>query len=53
MDDSLKNVKAVQRLQRKYPDVRIKSVLAVEHLSSDQKKEVIEEYIEDQFKTML
>ena len=29
MDDSLKNVRAVQQLQRKYPDVRIKSVLAL------------------------
>lgn len=53
MDDSLKNVKAVQKLQKKYPDVRIKSVLAVEHLSSSQKKQVIEEYIEEQFKNQL
>ena len=29
MDDSLKNVRAVQQLQKKYPDVRIKSVLTL------------------------
>ena len=53
MDDSLKNVRAVQQLQRKYPDVRIKSVLAVEHLSSSQKKKLIENHIEELSKTYL
>lgn len=49
MDDSIKNVRAVGNLQKKYPDVRIKSVLAVEHLSSDEKTELIENYISDSF----
>ena len=53
MDDSLKNVRAVQQLQRKYPDVRIKSVLAVEHLSPSQKKKLIENHIEELSKTYL
>ena len=53
MDDSLKNVRAVQQLQRKYPDVRIKSVLAVEHLSPSQRKNLIENHIEELSKTYL
>jgi len=53
MDDSIKNVRAVANLQKKYPEVRIKSVLAVEHLSSDEKTELIENYIEDSFKSIL
>lgn len=53
MDDSIKNVKAVQRLQQKYPNVTIKSVLAVEHLSSEEKTELLENYISDQVQTYL
>ena len=53
MDDSIKNVKAVQRLQGKYPNVRIKSVLAVEHLSSEEKTELLENYISDQVESYL
>jgi len=53
MDDSIKNVKAVGNLQKKYPDVTIKSVLAVEHLSQDETRELLENYISDQFKSYL
>jgi len=53
MDDSIKNVRAVAVLQKKYPDVRIKSVLAVEHLTSDEKTQLIENYIEESFKRIL
>ena len=53
MDDSIKNVKAVQKLQGKYPNVRIKSVLAVEHLSSEEKTELLENYISDQVQSYL
>ena len=49
MDDSIKNVRAVASLQKKYPNVRIKSVLAVEHLNSNEKKELLENYISDTF----
>jgi len=47
MDDSIKNVKAVQGLQKKHPNITIKSVLAVEHLSREETKELIENYISD------
>lgn len=53
MDDSIKNVRAVGSLQKKYPNVKIKSVLAVEHLSHSETKQLIENYIEDCFKKML
>ena len=53
MDDSIKNVRAVGNLQKKYPDVRIKSVLAVEHLSSDEKTQLIENYLSDTFTNIL
>jgi len=53
MDDSIKNVKAVGNLQKKYPDVRIKSVLAVEHLSQDETRELLENYISDQVESYL
>ena len=53
MDDSIKNVKAVGNLQNKYPDVRIKSVLAVEHLSQDETRELLENYISDQVESYL
>jgi len=53
MDDSIKNVRAVGNLQKKYPDIRIKSVLAVEHLSSDEKTELIENYLSDTFTNIL
>ena len=53
MDDSIKNVKAVGALQQKYPNVRVKSVLAVEHLSHSETKELLENYISDQFKSYL
>ena len=53
MDDSIKNVRAVGNLQKKYPDVRIKSVLAVEHLSSAEKTELIENYISDSFLSII
>ena len=49
MDDSINNVRAVANLQKKYPEVRIKSVLAVEHLSSDEKTQLIENYISESF----
>ena len=49
MDDSIQNVRAVANLQKKYPEVRIKSVLAVEHLSSDEKTQLIENYISESF----
>ena len=47
MDDSIKNVRAVGNLQKKYPDVRIKSVLAVEHLTSEEKTQLLENYLSD------
>jgi hypothetical protein len=53
MDDSIKNVKAVAALQDKYPNVRLKSILAVEHLSHSETKELLENYISDQFKSYL
>ena len=53
MDDSIKNVKAVGALQDKYPNVRLKSILAVEHLSYSETKELLENYISDQFKSYL
>ena len=53
MDDSIKNVKAVGNLQKKYPDVRIKSVLAVEHLSQDDTRELLENYISEGFTNLL
>jgi nitrogenase molybdenum-iron protein alpha/beta subunit len=53
MDDSIKNVKAVGNLQKKYPNVRIKSVLAVEHLNSDEKTQLIENYFANIFETLL
>jgi len=53
MDDSIKNVRAVANLQKKYPEVRIKSVLAVEHLTSEEKTQLIENYLEDNFKTIV
>lgn len=53
MDDSIKNVKAVHQLQQKHPNVRIKSVLAVEHLTQNETKELLENYISDQFKSYL
>ena len=53
MDDSIKNVRAVANLQKKYPEVRIKSVLAVEHLSSDEKTQLIENYISESFLTII
>ena len=49
MDDSIKNVRAVDALQKKYPNVRVKSVLAVEHLTSNEKTELIENYLSDTF----
>jgi len=49
MDDSIKNVRAVGNLQKKYPNVRVKSVLAVEHLSSNEKTELIENYLSNTF----
>ena len=49
MDDSIKNVRAVDNLQKKYPNIRIKSVLAVEHLTSEEKTQLIENYLSDQF----
>jgi len=53
MDDSIKNVKAVAALQDKYPNIRLKSILAVEHLSHSETKELLEGYISDQFKSYL
>ena len=53
MDDSIKNVKAVHSLQSKYPNVVIKSVLAVEHLSKSETTELIENYLDDSFKSLL
>jgi len=53
MDDSIKNVKAVQSLQSKYPQVRIKSVLAVEHFSSEEKTQLLENYISDTFSEII
>jgi hypothetical protein len=53
MDDSIKNVKAVGSLQNKYPNVKLKSILAVEHLSHSETKELLENYIETCFKKML
>ena len=43
MDDSRKNVDAVNRLKSKYPNVRIKTVLVKEH--TDYIKESVQEYI--------
>ena len=53
MDDSIKNVRAVQKLQRKYPNVRIKSVLAVEHLKPSQRKKILENYIQELYTNKL
>ena len=53
MDDSIKNVRAVQKLQKKYPNVRIKSVLAVEHLKPSQRKEILENYIQELYTNKL
>ena len=53
MDDSIKNVRAVGNLQKKYPNVRVKSVLAVEHLSSEEKTQLIENYLSDTFTNIL
>jgi len=53
MDDSIKNVKAVGSLQKKYPDIRVKSVLAVEHLTTNERKELLEQYYSDKFKELL
>jgi hypothetical protein len=53
MDDSIKNVKAVAQLQDKYPNIRVKSVLAVEHLTNIERKELLEQYYSDQFKRLL
>ena len=53
MDDSIKNVKAVGALQNKYPNIRIKSVLAVEHLTSEEKTELLENYISETVQTYL
>jgi len=43
MDDSRKNIDAVNRLKSKYPNVRIKTVLVKEH--TDYIKESVQEYI--------
>tara|TARA_Y100000816_G_scaffold19210_1_gene12528 strand:- start:1421 stop:1996 length:576 start_codon:yes stop_codon:yes gene_type:complete len=43
MDDSRKNIDAVNRLKSKYPNVRIKTVLVKEHM--DYIKESVQEYI--------
>jgi len=43
MDDSRKNIDAVNRLKSKYPNVRIKTVLVKEHI--DYIKESVQEYI--------
>lgn len=53
MDDSIKNVKAVGALQSKYPNIKLKSILAVEHLSHSETKQLLESYISDQFKSYL
>ena len=53
MDDSIKNVKAVAALQRKYPDVRIKSVLALEHFTYKQRKDLLENHVKDEFTSYL
>jgi type IV secretory pathway TrbD component len=53
MDDSIKNVKAVGALQDKYPNVRLKSVLAVEHLSHQEQELIIENYYRDRFNSFL
>ena len=53
MDDSIKNVKAVAALQRKYPDVRIKSVLALEHFTYEQRKDLLENHVKDEFTSYL
>jgi len=43
MDDSRRNIDAVNRLKSKYPNVRIKTVLVKEH--TDYIKESVQEYI--------
>ena len=53
MDDSIKNVKAVGALQQKYPNIKIKSVLAVEHLSVEEQEIIIENYYRDTFNSFL
>lgn len=53
MDDSIKNVRAVAQLQDKYPNVRVKSILAVEHLTKSEQKLMLENYYEDMFKSLL
>ena len=53
MDDSIKNVKAVGALEDKYPNVRLKSVLAVEHLSHQEQELIIENYYRDRFNSFL
>ena len=53
MDDSIKNVKAIAALQSKYPDIRLKSLLAVEHLTYSEQKLMLENFYEDKFKSLL
>ena len=53
MDDSIKNVRAVAGLQKKYPSVRIKSVLAVEHFTQPERMKLIENYIDDRFSSVI
>lgn len=53
MDDSIKNVRAIAALQTKYPDIRLKSLLAVEHLTYSEQKLMLENFYEDKFKSLL
>jgi hypothetical protein len=53
MDDSIKNVKAIAALQSKYPDIRLKSLLAVEHLTYSEQNIMLENFYEDKFKSLL
>ena len=40
MDDSSKNIRAVDKLKSKYPDVRIKTHLVREHIDEEVQKYV-------------
>ncbi len=43
----------VDKLKVKYPDIRLKSLLAVEHLTYSEQKLMLENFYEDKFKSLL
>lgn len=53
MDDSAKNIRAVDVLKRKYPDVRLKTVHVTDHMNESEYERFLEEYNEELFKVKL